>query len=580
MRIVQNRFVQPALLAAVAGLSASALADPTYSTIALTGVSNQYGPGMGSAIFSGDQYFNGTPSINNSGNVAFNASVSGAPAAAGMWIYGGGQNYNVALAGGVRPGGGTYTTGSVNVFNSTSVNDSGEWFLRLGASAGVFGSSGGGVPGRYALSGDVAPGTGGATFATSAVATGTPYYNNAGQAAFIGNLTSGTGSPVVTFTSPINNSAGVWIGTPGATSLVLRQNETSTLLDNGQAAGESRVGSFQTGSMGFNNNGSYVVSSNLQGANIITATSNAGQNNGVILSNRSGSLEVIARAGTAAPDANGAPSSDLWRGTTSGGITSSGIAINNAGHVAFVATLRNSGTTQTASSALFTDTNGTLHLVGRNTGAMPTIYTTSGAVNTTYTGASWSSFSNPILNAQSTLGFIASTTSASAANAVITMDTAGRMTSIAQTGQVAVVGGAPLGGDALFNSFSSIQMNGVGQMVFSSLLINGNGIFGGPGGNNSILMGWDPVAGLMQIARTGDSFTVAPGDVRTISSIGGNTTTGGQDGRNIGLNNSGQFALMLSFTDGSAGIFVATIPTPSAAALLGLSALAGFRRRR
>lgn len=567
-----DRLVVPAVLVAVAGLTAVASAQVTYSPVALSGVSNQYGPGMGAGVVFSPAMFNATPVVNNAGGVIFRAQVGTND---GVWVFGGGANSNVAIGGGARPGGGTYPTGG-SQFNSMALSDNGEWLMRLGASSGAVGTAGG-VAYRMALGGDTAPGTGSATFATSAISSGMPLYNQSGQAAFTGTLTTGTGTPAVTITSPNGNASGLWTGAANGVSLALRQNQTSTLLDAGQAAGESRVGSFQSSSLGYNGNNAYVMSVALQGSNVVTGNG-VNSNNGAILTNRNGSLEVIARSGAAAPDSTGAASAELYRGN----ITTSAIAFNNAGNVAFVSGLRNGAGTQTASSVLFTDAGGVLRQVGRNATALPTIYNPNGSVasgGVNPNGTNWNSFTNPILNGQGTLAFVGSY-GANFSNAVITMDTAGTMTSLAHSGVEALGITQPLTSlPARFNSFSGIQMNSAGQVVFQTTLINEGGITGADGSNRAIY-GWDAVAGLQLIAHVGDSFTVAAGDVRTISGFGGVGTTGGQDGRAVGLNNNGQFALTLDFTDGTSGVFLATIPTPGAGALLGMAGLAAARRKR
>jgi hypothetical protein len=43
--------------------------------------------------------------------------------------------------------------------------------------------------------------------------------------------------------------------------------------------------------------------------------------------------------------------------------------------------------------------------------------------------------------------------------------------------------------------------------------------------------------------------------------MGGITSSGGDDGRSTSLNDNGQLVFSLSFTDGSSGVFIATIPT-------------------
>ena len=138
----------------------------------------------------------------------------------------------------------------------------------------------------------------------------------------------------------------------------------------------------------------------------------------------------------------------------------------------------------------------------------------------------------------------------------------------------------PLGGDAFFTSFSNPAINEAGQMVFSAIM-NGAGVFGGPGGNNSALFAFDPAGGLCVVARNADLFEVTPGDFRTIASIGGVSSSGGQDGRTTSLSAAnGYLTFELDFTDGSSGIFITSIPTPGALSILGLGLLGAARRRR
>ncbi|MEM7625611.1 MAG: hypothetical protein AAF333_08285 [Planctomycetota bacterium] len=72
-------------------------------------------------------------------------------------------------------------------------------------------------------------------------------------------------------------------------------------------------------------------------------------------------------------------------------------------------------------------------------------------------------------------------------------------------------------------------------------------------------------------------------DARTIKSVLlANTATGGEDGRATVFNDPGQLVFTLRFTDGSDGVFVATIPEPTsaaAAALVLLTGLFSLRRR-
>lgn len=540
-------------------------AVPSYP-IALSGTDGPLGPGMGVGVtFS--NLINASPAINKSGWVAFRGNDSNIGTPHGIWIHNGASNVNVATAGGAQPGGGTYTAGT-SVFNSIQINDGGDWAMRLGASTGLFGSVAG-VPTRAMLSGDAAPGTGGGSYSSSA--SGMPLFNNAGHVGYIANLANNAAAtpPIISTPSSDANNAGLWVGTPGSTSLVLRRNDAVTALD---AGGNVRVGSLSNLTLSMNGSGRYVVQAALQGA--VTTGTGVGSNDAMIATNRNGSLEVIAREGWAAPDSTGAASADEYRA-----LGSSSIGFNDAGHVAFTSSLRNAAGTQTFGSALFTDTgSGVLRSVGRNGETAPAIQSNNPGE---FAGATWGFFSNVVLNGagqvafSTTLGNVPSGTGST----LITMDTADNFTKVARQGEVAIPDGAPLGGDAFFTGFSSTAFNSAGGMVFQATL-NGAGVFGGPGGNNSAMFAYTPEGGYCVIARTGTEFEVAPGDVRIVSSLGGLTTSGGEDGAAQSLNENGYFTFSLSFADGTSGVFVTRIPAPGAAPLLALAGLAACRRRR
>jgi hypothetical protein len=97
-----------------------------------------------------------------------------------------------------------------------------------------------------------------------------------------------------------------------------------------------------------------------------------------------------------------------------------------------------------------------------------------------------------------------------------------------------------------------------------------------------------PDGELLAIARRGYEFEVAPGDSRVVTDIGlfGSEVfgaivgLGGDDGYGTALNDRGDLAFALYFTDGSSGIFVTTIPAPGPIIPLALAALVCTRRRR
>ena len=559
--------MQASMLFARAGLcvaaftAANAVAAIGFTPIALTGTSGILGPGLGAGVtftsLDGQQ-----PGINDNGLVVFRGNASAGTGPQGLWMYNG-SNTNFATAGGAAAGGGTYTAGTTGIFNGAQVNNAGNWAFRQGSSNAAFTNAG--VPNRALGATDVAAGTGGAT--VNSLQSVSPLFNQSGDVGILADLNVGTGSPAVVISGATANLRGLWKTINGVTTLVSRQNDTYAGLD---PTGAVRLGQVQNLSLAMNDNGKFAFISTLQGT--VTTGTGAGSNSVAIMSNRTGSMEVLARVGNVAPTTSG---TDLYRN-----LGTSALAFNNAGRVAFVTSLRDAAGVQTSATSLFTDTgSGIMREVARAGASLPSI---TGANGSEFAGVTWGSINaTPRLNGNGTIALQTSLSNVGTggANVILTMSPTDQFTRIARSGDIAIINGAPLGGDALFNTFSNLTINNIGQLAFTTLL-SGPGIAGGAGGNNSAIFAYDPIQGLCLIARTADSFQVAPGDFRTISSIGGIAQGGGQDGRSNSLNDNGQLALQLTFADGSSGIFVATIPAAGTVAPLALAALGLTRRRR
>ena len=171
------------------------------------------------------------------------------------------------------------------------------------------------------------------------------------------------------------------------------------------------------------------------------------------------------------------------------------------------------------------------------------------------------------------------------------------LTPVAMTGDS--LPGAPTASLAGFDHISSTpQIDSQGGVAFVSFL-EGSGVTGDA--NTAVVAGrtgnlrtvaravapggyvgngaWatDRAGNLLSIVRTGDLIDVeddpAANDLREVRSIWMASPSGGQDGRGSSLNNAGQLALLLDFTDGSSGVFVASV-VPEPASLL--AALAGL----
>ncbi|HUN81331.1 MAG TPA: choice-of-anchor tandem repeat NxxGxxAF-containing protein [Phycisphaerae bacterium] len=566
---------------AVASVSASPLA---YRTVALTGTDGVYGPGLGAGVTF--NLLDGPPAMNLTGQVVFRgADISTGGLPNGLWMRPDATNtsfnLNLAIENGPQPGGGVYSTG--NSYNSMAINNAGDTAFRIGASKGAF-SSDAGTMQRVALAGDFAPGTGNATYATSAVASGSPLFNQAGQTAYVGSLTVGTGSPPVSISSNVNNSQCIYVGkgdnanNPNANNTcVLRGTDWFASL--GGTSADTKINSPTQSTMSLNGNGSYVVSTTLQGTAIVTGTG-ATSNSVAIVSNRTGSNDVVARVGNAAPDSTGAPSADVYRT-----LGSSAIGFNNLGHVSFVSSLRQ-GATQTNASALFTDINGgTLKRFASAGGTIGNVYALGDTSNTTplseFTSLTYgtsATFSTALLNSNDEMLFSANLSSGG--QAYFRTDLFGNLHRAVRIGDIAFspdplsTGGT---GTSTISGVNNITMNALGQVAFLSN-ISGPGVSVGLG-NGSVLWATELDGTMDPVVRSGTQFTDGLGNTHTIASINLALNSGNEDGRASSFNDAGFLAFNLQFTDGTAGDFVTQIPEPAAIGFVLISGLFFIRRR-
>lgn len=136
--------------------------------------------------------------------------------------------------------------------------------------------------------------------------------------------------------------------------------------------------------------------------------------------------------------------------------------------------------------------------------------------------------------------------------------------------------GQPTGVRVSFSSITFTELNGRGQVAFLTQLF-GSGV---TSANQWALFGLDSDGRLLSIARAGDPFQVAPGDVRTIQSItlasafvpsDPNYGPGGMGGGPRALADDGSLVFTLQFTNFTSGVFTTTIPAPGTAGMLGLA---------
>ncbi len=537
-----------ALGLAAGSMAAIAGASPTIVTVAYTGRADLWGPNLGASAFSD---LSGTAfSLTPDGDVIFRGALDGSNT--GVWLWNGAGNTALAKTGDSSPAGGAF----LNSFNQPLRNASGQWTFREGASgsAKIFADHGSGLS-LIARGTDPVPGLPGVTY--SSIGTVSPNLSGMGHIAFPISM---TGAGVVTSGATANNSGVVITNPSGVASVALRQNDETGITD-------VRVGLITGTSLPLvmNDSGRYLALTNLQGA-AVTAGAGAG-NDQALFTNRSGSLEMVARRGSPAP---GALDGANYR-------VISTPAINNAGQISFISTLRDGSipAATTSLNALFTDAYGPLTMIARGGTPIP--------ASTGFASHTWgNSIADVVLTSSGRMAFrnggIAGPGITANVNdsVVITTDTAGVMTTVVQQGTQAV-GLAP--GINYGSIGSGLRMNDVGQVAFTTNL-SGPGVFGGPGGNNSALFATDPDGVLDLIVRRGDQFEAAPGDMRQIESIALLGSSAGEDGRSLSFNNTGDLVFALTFTNGSSGIYVAYIPTAGAIGLAGLGTLVLVAQRR
>lgn len=239
-------------------------------------------------------------------------------------------------------------------------------------------------------------------------------------------------------------------------------------------------------------------------------------------------MELVARGQTIV-DASGDPISSAF----------SLPAINGAGQTAFAAI-------HNGNSGIWSEGSGSLVLIASAGNAAPGIPA----------DGVFASCSQPVINRAGRVAFrasLAGTSILSSDDTGIWSDGSGTLALVAREGSAAP--GIPSGG--VFDGFADPIINGAGQTAFYATLT-------GPGitpMNNQGLWAMSP-EGLRLFVRTGDILDVDPGigtDYRTVSFISFYNGSGGEDGRGVTWNDSGTLAFTLNFSDGTSGVFTATL---------------------
>jgi hypothetical protein len=215
-------------------------------------------------------------------------------------------------------------------------------------------------------------------------------------------------------------------------------------------------------------------------------------------------------------------------------------ALNGRGQTAFLAAVTGAGVTASNKNALWAEKDNVLSLVARAGNLAP------GLTN----NAVFDVFDEPLINSDSDIAFTASWVYPSGnigSHEGIWVRRNDSLSLIAATGHFAP--GGPQ--ESRFSDIDDISINSTGQVAFSGTLAGGLTTAANDTGI------WAQTLGgvLTLIAREGQAMEVAPGSIRTISTLSLARGTN-EDGHGSAFNNRGALAFTATFTDGSSGVFV------------------------
>lgn len=542
------RFVVSTLVLATPSLLSAQ--GVVFDTVALSG---QPVPGAapGTTFYSFDD-----PVLNDAGQTAFRADLVGPGLSLfnRTGIFSGSTSALTAVA---RHGDPVPGTAMVMSFSPSSswagipfLNNAGQITFTAGlanpgqlfsTSSGLFAYAGGALEAVF-LEGEAAPEVGpGANF-SNIIGMGALALNDAGQIAFDTALTG----PGVNST----NNYAAYLGNNDTLSLVVRRGETAPGVHPRGTIFDAHTG------IALNDIGEFAFSSFLTGSGI-NNTNMYG-----VYSGTTDGLRLVARAGAAPPGV----------GPNVAFSSFDPIAINNASQIAFTADMV--GAVGSYRRAMFLESAGTMSLVVREGDAV------AGLLN----DATFANIYSPVLNDAGQIAFSSGfvETDVDATYRVgIFIASDGEINLVASEGQT--TSGADRG--LVIQGISGPTVNSSGQVAFFASLSTevggeevGHGVFA-----------TDPQGKVRLIVRDGQVIDVNPDplvtDERTVEGLyftNSLSHSGGSDGRRNSFNSAGQLVLSLRFTDGTRGVFIASmiIPEPTSLALLSLSCLSMLTRRR
>jgi hypothetical protein len=515
------------------------------------------------------------PSIDNSGNVAFRATlqtgVGGVVSTDNTTAWYGAPGSLTLFARTGNPGPGLPGV-NITAINPASFGLSPNGTLQFAGSTAApngyvaTGTVSGGFS-KVARNGEVLPGVGGVAISGSPASLAYHFVNNAGQTLAFASLAS---TPA---------SSGLWVGNGANLQLAYQTGQSYAGLPAGGTPNGVSVAMI-------NGSGSLYVSFLMTNAGAINSTNNEAL---TTLPFGSSTFTVIAREGDVAPGGGGATYIDVGPVPPNpefSTFTATNGNYNNLGHSLFSVGLEGTGVTTSNDAALYYYDGTAVQLLRRRGDLTTAVGGASLALNSGVAfNARLNNNDNVAWSTALTTG-VGGVTSSNDAVLLYTQLGSSSDTLVAREGSaVPVVAGALFG-----TSFSNLLQNNANQLVFSTTLLDdpNNANDNVTISNDLALFSWDPVSGYSLIAREGDN----------LSSIGINMTltginifnTANTEGGAYALTDNGWFTFraagtaLSGFTDNAAIVRtqITQIPEPGTLAMLaaaGAGALALCRRR-
>ena len=395
--------------------------------------------------------------------------------------------------------------------------------------AGTFGAPPASSPQLVARTFDQPTGT---APGTVYIGVGVPSFNDLGQVSYGGGV-GGGGRP---------NEGAMFAGPIASPQVVVRQNDPAP----GMPAGVTYLTFGSSGAL--SNNGQFAYAAALTGPGVTPA------NQWAIYSGPLGSPQLVARGGDAAP---GAPAGVVYEAFDEP-------KISDNGHVVYLALLAGAGVTE-RNVGIFAGPAASPRLIARMGSAVPGT-----------SGLNYTDFGSHVdVNDRGQTTFVPRIGGGGVTQAndfpLVLAAADGTATFVAREG-AAAPGTQP---GVAYGIILDPDLNNAGQVAFVSTL-TGAGV---TAANDRGLFLYDPTLGPILIAREGDLFDVGGGDLRTISPTGIAIADSPFYNRSS-LGDDGRLAFALYFTDGTSGVFVATVPEPGCAAGVVAAAALLLRRRR